>query len=220
MHEFGIIFLVFFTLHILVKLWLNFRHLAFVKSNRDTVPQAFREKISLQEHQKAADYTTAKGRFGRLAILFEGVLLLIWTFGGGIDLLDQAWRSLELSSIWTGIAVILSMLLITGLLDLPMSAYSTFVIEQRFGFNRTTLKTFMLDLVKGGVLAIVIGVPLLWVVLWLMEQAGEQWWLYTWVVWTGFSLFLAWAYPTFIAPLFNKFQPLSEGPHSTAYATC
>ncbi|MDH5485562.1 MAG: M48 family metallopeptidase, partial [Gammaproteobacteria bacterium] len=131
--------------------------------------------------------------------------------GGGLERLDQSWRVMALDPIYTGIGVLLSLTLVSSLLDLPFSLYSTFVIEERFGFNRTTAKTFVIDLFKGMLLSLIIGMPLIWVVLWLMEQAGEFWWLYTWVVLTAFSLFIAWAYPTWIAPIFNKFSPLEEG---------
>ena len=211
MHSFGLLFLVFFALSLLIKLWLAYRHLSHIKAHRAEVPEAFSNKISLEEHQKAADYTSSKVRFGRWPMLYDAALLLIWTFGGGLELLDQSWRGMELTSITTGIAVILSLMLIGSMLDLPFSIYSTFVIEEKFGFNRTTTKTFVVDLFKGLVLTLVIGTPLIWVVLWLMERAGDLWWIYTWLVWTGFSLFLAWAYPTWIAPIFNKFKPLEEG---------
>lgn len=211
MHEFGLLFLVFLALSLAIKIWLSQRHVAHIQANREAVPDAFQEKISLQEHQKAADYTTTRVRFGRWPMLYDAALLLIWTFGGGLEWLDQSWRSLGLDPVYTGIGVILSLMLLASLLELPFSIYKTFVIEQRFGFNRTTAKTFIIDLVKGALLALVIGTPLIGVILWLMEKAGEYWWLYTWLVWTAFSLFIAWAYPTWIAPIFNKFTPLEEG---------
>lgn len=211
MHSFGLLFIGFFALSLIIKFWLSQRHIDHIRANRNAVPEAFSEKISLEEHQKAADYTTRKVTFGRWPMLYDAALLLLWTFGGGLELLDQSWRILELDPIYTGIAVILSLMLIAALLDLPFSIYSTFVIEEQFGFNRTTVNTFITDLFKGLALTLIIGSPLIWVVLWLMEKSGELWWLYTWLVWTGFSLFLAWAYPTWIAPIFNKFKPLEEG---------
>lgn len=211
MHSFSVLFLIFFAISLIIKFWLTQRHINHILKNRDAVPEAFSEKISIDEHQKAADYTSTKVRFGRWPMIYDAVLLLVWTFGGGLDLLDQSWRSMGLEPIYTGIAVILSLMVISSLLDLPFSAYSTFVIEEKFGFNRTTVKTFIIDIFKGAMLALIIGMPLIWVVLWLMEKAGEYWWLYTWIVWTGFSLFIAWAYPTWIAPIFNKFTPLEEG---------
>jgi len=213
MHNFAVLFLAFFALSIVVKFWLAQRHLSHIQKHRAQVPDAFNEKISLEDHQKAADYTSAKVKFGRLPLIYDAAILLVWTFGGGLELLDQFARGYELSPIYTGILVILSMMLISSLLDLPFSLYSTFVIEEKFGFNRTTIKTFIIDMFKGGALALVLGVPLIWVVLWLMEQAFELqfWWVYAWLILTSFSLFIAWAYPTWIAPIFNKFSPLEEG---------
>jgi STE24 endopeptidase len=175
------------------------------------VPEAFVGKISLDEHQKAADYTLAKGKFGRIQIILGVLVLLAWTLGGGLEWLDQAWRSVGWGPLLTGAAVILSMTFISSLIDLPSSLYSTFVLEERFGFNKTTLKTFVVDMLKGTALGLVIGVPLILFVLWLMESAGSAWWIYAWVGLTAFSLLMTWAYPKFIAPLFNKFQPLEEG---------
>jgi len=211
MHNFAVLFLVFFAISIVVKFWLAQRHLSHIQKNRAQVPDAFSEKITLEEHQKAADYTTTKVKFGRIPLIYDALILLAWTFGGGLELLDQLVRGYELTPIYTGILVILSMMIISSILDLPFSLYSTFVIEEKFGFNRTTVKTFIIDLLKGALLSVALGVPLIWVVLWLMEQAGDIWWLYTWVVLTVFSLFIAWAYPTWIAPIFNKFSPLQEG---------
>ena len=212
MHSFALLFLLFLALSIGIKLWLAQRHLTHIRAHRDAVPAAFSEKVSLQEHQKAADYTSAKVHFGRWPLLYDALILLIWTFGGGLELLDQTARSYQLDPIATGILVIFSMMFIAALLDLPFSLYSTFVIEEKFGFNRTTLKTFFTDMLKGALLGVALGLPLIWVVLWLMQQTGDLWWIYTWAVWTGFSLFIAWAYPTWIAPLFNKFSPMEDGP--------
>ncbi|VAW60006.1 Uncharacterized integral membrane endopeptidase Bmul_2226 [hydrothermal vent metagenome] len=211
MHSFAILFLAFFTLSIVIKFWLSQRHLSHIQKNRAQVPEAFKEKISLADHQKAADYTTTKVKFGRWPLIYDAIITLIWLFAGGLELLDQSARGYLPDPIYTGILVIFSMMFISSLLDLPFSLYSTFVIEEKYGFNRTTLKTVILDMLKGAALSIVLGVPLIWVVLWLMEQAGDLWWLYTWAVLTAFSLFIAWAYPTWIAPLFNKFSPLEEG---------
>jgi STE24 endopeptidase len=211
MHSFAVLFIVFFAISLMIRFWLSQRHISHIQAHREAVPDAFNEKISLEEHQKAADYTSTKVRFGRLPLMYDAAILLLWTFGGGLEWLDQYARTLGLEPIYTGIIVILSMMIVSSLLDLPFSIYSTFVIEERFGFNRTTIKTFIIDIFKGGLVALIIGMPLIWVVLWLMEKAGENWWLYTWIVWTGFSLFIAWAYPIWIAPIFNKFSPLKEG---------
>jgi len=193
-----------------IQLWLANRHIRHVLSRRGQIPAEFEGQIPLEAHQKAADYTVARTRFGRVEAVIGSILLLAWTLGGGLEWLDQFWRSMELSTIWTGIAFMISVMLIMSVIDLPASYYRTFVIEARFGFNKTTLTTFVADLFKGVLLTLLIGVPLLWAVLWIMQGAGDMWWLYVWIVWFGFSLLMMWAYPAFIAPLFNKFSPLEE----------
>ena len=211
MHSFTLIFIGMLALSLGMRFWLAQRQIAHIKAHRASVPEAFVDKISLDDHQKAADYTVAKTQFGRIPLFYDAGLLLLWTLGGGLEWLDQATIGLGLSPIMTGIIVMLSFFLVSSLLELPFSIYSTFVIEERFGFNRTTVKTFITDMIKGAILALALGVPLLWVILWLMEQSGELWWVYAWLVWTAFSLLIMWIYPTIIAPIFNKFEPLEEG---------
>lgn len=211
MHTFTFIFLFFLLASTLVQLWLSLRQKQHVSQHRGAVPEAFKDKITLAEHQKAADYTLAKGGFGRIELMMGFVVLLVWTLGGGLEWLDSVWRDLARGPLWTGTAVILSMTLISGLIDLPASWYRTFVLEEKFGFNKTDLKTFITDMLKGAALGMVIGVPLILFILWLMESAGTYWWLYAWAGLTAFSLLMTWAYPKFIAPLFNKFKPLEEG---------
>ena len=211
MHGFTILFLVMLASSLAIRLWLAHRQISHILAHRSSVPDAFEGKISLEEHQKAADYTVTKTRFGRWPTFYDAGLLLVWTLGGGLEWLDQAAASLELSPIATGIGVMVVFMLVSSLLELPFSVYSTFVIEDRFGFNRTTVKTFIADLFKGAAIAVILGVPLLWIILWLMEKSGELWWVYAWLVWTGFSLLIMWIYPTLIAPIFNKFEPLEEG---------
>ena len=201
MHSFTLIFIGMLALSLVMRFWLAQRQIAHIRAHRASVPEAFADKISLDDHQKAADYTVAKTQFGRIPLFYDAGLLLLWTLGGG----------LEFSPIMTGITVMLSFFLVSSLLELPFSVYSTFVIEERFGFNRTTVKTFITDMIKGAVLGLALGVPLLWIILWLMEQSGELWWVYAWLVWTAFSLLIMWIYPTIIAPIFNKFEPLEEG---------
>ncbi|HEX20591.1 MAG TPA: M48 family peptidase [Acidiferrobacteraceae bacterium] len=210
MNQFTLLFLFFLALATGIELWLAWRHIRHVRSHRKTVPDTFSEKISLQAHQKAADYTVSKTSFGLYEKLFGVAILLIWTLGGGLQWLDTFWRQQAWGDVLGGAAFILSVFLITGLLSLPASLYETFVIEQRYGFNKTTLKLFITDLVKQTVLILAIGAPLLMLALWLMGKMGTYWWLYLWVVWIGFSLFMVWAYPTLIAPLFNKFKPLDN----------
>lgn len=211
LHNFTLLFLAMLLLSTLMRVYLSHRQINYVSSHRAKVPESFADKITLEDHQKAADYTTAKVKFGRLPLFYEAILLLMWTLGGGLDWLDRNIIALDLGPILTGIAVILLYTLISAMLDLPFTIYSTFVIEEKFGFNRTTVKTFIIDIIKGSLLGLVLGVPLLYVILWLMQQAGDQWWIYTWMVISAFSLFMMWVYPTWIAPIFNKFEPLEEG---------
>ncbi len=211
MHSFTSLFIAMLVLSLVIRLWLSHRQIAHIKAHRAAVPAAFTGKIDLDDHQKAADYTVTKTRFSRIPLFYDAGLLLIWTLGGGLQWLDQTASAFGFNPIVTGIIVMLAFMLIASLLELPFSIYSTFVIEERFGFNRTSVKTFMVDLFKGAAVSLVLGIPLLWTVLWLMEQAGEFWWVYAWLVWTAFSLFIMWIYPTLIAPIFNKFEPLEEG---------
>ena len=211
MHVFTLFFLTMLSLSIGLRLWLSSRQIAHIRDHRARVPDSFTDSITLEQHQTAADYTTEKTRFGRWPMFYDAGLLLIWTLGGGLEWIDQTITPMELGPMLTGIAVMLVFILASSLLDLPFSIYSTFVIEQKYGFNRTTVQTFIIDLLKGAALALILGGPLLYVILWLMEQMGEFWWIYAWTVLTGFSLLMMWIYPTWIAPLFNKFEPLEEG---------
>ena len=204
------IFLAFLAVSILVKFWLSQRQMAHILSHRGHVPDEFAEKIALHDHQKAADYSCSKIKTARLELVWDSGWLLLWTVGGGINYLNEWWLAFGLSSLTSGILVIFSVLLLSSLLGLPFSIYQTFVIEQKFGFNNTTWQTWMSDLVKTGLLVLVIGTPLITAILWLMNQAGDLWWLYAWLLWMAFTLFMIWAYPAFIAPLFNQFSPLDD----------
>lgn len=210
MHPMTIAFLVFLLVGTAFRLWLAIRQKAAVTAHRNNVPKPFDETISLEDHQKAADYTVTRVSTGMYSEVIDTLLLLGWTLAGGLAFLDSVWRSAEWGTLYTGVAVIVSALIIMSLLELPMSIYRTFVIEARYGFNKTTPGLFVADMIKGLILMLLLGVPLVAVVLWLMESTGERWWLYTWVVWTGFTLLMTWAYPAFIAPLFNKFSELSN----------
>ncbi len=210
MNSITLIFLAGLLASLGLQLWLDWRQIRHVRQHRDAVPEPFREQIPLSAHQKAADYTVARTRLGMLELLWGSLLILGWTLGGGLQWLDELWRSLHWSPLTTGTAVILTVLIISSLLDLPFALYRTFVIEQRFGFNRMTPALFVSDLLKQFLLTLLLGVPLVALVLWLMQTAGPQWWLYVWAVWMGFSLLMMWAWPAFIAPLFNKFVPLDD----------
>ncbi len=211
MHIFTWLFIFAVVITAGVQLWLSLRQAQHVGDHRSVVPAEFADKITLEEHQKAADYTKVKGTFGRMQLLLGTVVLFLWTLGGGLNWLDQLWRAADWGPLATGVAVLISFSLISGLIDIPSSLYSTFDIEERFGFNKSTLKTFFIDMLKGTALSMVIGIPLILLVLWLMETAGDLWWLYAWVALTAFSIIMMWAYPKFIAPIFNKFKPLEEG---------
>ena len=210
MHLFTTVFLSFLAASVLVRLWLTGRQIRHITSHHDKVPAAFADRIALEDHQRAADYSCTKLRFGRYMLAWETLWLLLWTLGGGINIIDQWWGGLGFSLLLTGIGVVFTLSLVSALLDLPFSLYQTFVIEERFGFNNTTLKTWFLDMAKTALLVVVLGAPLLAAILWLMNQAGNYWWVYAWLLWMGFSLTMIWAYPAFIAPLFNKFSQLDN----------
>ena len=194
----------------LAKLWLARRHLAHIAAHRAEVPAAFHEKIDLAAHQKAADYTSAKTRLLMLMAIFDMLLLFAFTLGGGIQWLSVLWQQAFAHVIVQGIALIASVMLLSTLLEAPFDLYKTFVIEARFGFNKMTLMLYFVDAFKELLLGALLGLPLLFGVLWLMERMGENWWLYVWAVWVGFMLLIQFIYPSFIAPLFNKFSPLQD----------
>jgi STE24 endopeptidase len=195
---------------IAVKFWLASRQIRHVARHRDAVPPAFAATVSLAAHQKAADYTITKTRFGLLELAFGAAALLGWTLLGGLDLLNQVllgWMGVGMAQ---QLALIAGFGLISGALDLPLTLYQTFVIEERFGFNKMSFKLWLADLLKSTLLGAAIGLPVVALILWLMGAAGAQWWLWAWAVWMGFNLLLLVIYPTFIAPLFNKFRPLDD----------
>ena len=193
-----------------LELWLSQRQIAAVAAHRNRVPEPFADTVSAAEHAKAADYTIAKARFGRIAEVLNAVITLALTVGGGIAALDTLWRHTSWSQPWLGVAVIASVFLVTGIINLPMSLWSTFKLEARFGFNRTTLALFIADLAKSLLLAILLGGPMLLATLALMERAGRLWWVWAWLLWLAVMFIMTWAYPAFIAPLFNKFSPLKD----------
>ena len=203
---------------VLLQWRLGVRHIRHIGANRDKVPDEFADKIPLDAHRKAADYTCAKTRAGLAELAVSSILLLVWTLGGALDLLDAALRPYQWPTLWTGTIFILAVLLISSLLDLPLSLYRTFGLEQRFGFNRMTPRLFVTDLLKNALLALAIGTPLILLALWFMDNAGAWWWLYLWLTWLGFNLVMVWAYPAFIAPLFNEFRPLDNAELATRIA--
>lgn len=210
MSTFTIVFLSAFCLTTLLQLWLATRHKQHVIAHREQVPTAFATQISLAEHQKAADYTCAKVNFSYSSIVLQAVLLLVLTLGGGLQLISNFWLNWLDNPLTHGMALILSTVALLSAVEIPFSYYRTFVIEQQFGFNKMTPSMFFSDLIKHYALGLLLGAPLLLCVLWLMQQAGENWWLYTWLIWIGFNLLLLAVYPNWIAPLFNKFSPLEN----------
>ncbi|MFZ4535725.1 M48 family metallopeptidase [Propionivibrio sp.] len=210
-NNFSFAFLVALSLMVGLRLWLAGRHVAYVQAHRAAVPDQFSGRIELSAHQKAADYSVARTRFGIITLTIEVAILLAFTFAGGLQALHDFW-STRLSGLGYGMALIFSVMLISGVIDLPLALYTQFVIEEKFGFNRMTLKLFIVDLLKQTALGIAIGTPVLLAVLWLMAQMGSLWWLYVWLFWCAFNLLILFIYPTWIAPLFNKFTPLDNAP--------
>ena len=208
---FTIAFLIAFLASFGLRHWLAQRQMRFVAKHRDSVPAEFAEKVTLTEHQKAADYTIAKLRLGVLENGVSAIILIGFTLLGGLQILNISLSQLLGDGITQQIALLGSIVIISGIVDLPFSWYKQFHLEERFGFNRMGKQLFFIDMIKGLGVGAAIGIPLLWVILSLMAKAGDLWWLWAWVVLTVFSLLMQWIFPSFIAPLFNKFQPLPDG---------
>ncbi len=193
-----------------VKFWLASRQIRHVAQHRNHVPAAFASHITLAAHQKAADYTITKARFGLLELALGTAVLLGWTLLGGLNGLNQSLLAWLGGGMWQQLALLVGFVLVSGLIDIPVTLYQTFVIEERFGFNKTTVKLWLADMLKSSVVGAVIGLPIAALILWLMGSAGPRWWLWAWSAWMGINLLLLMIYPTFIAPLFNKFKPLED----------
>jgi STE24 endopeptidase len=211
MNAFTVVFVAALALSAALRLWLGTRHIRHVQAHRGRVPDGFGDQITPAAHEKAAAYTVAKTRLNLTRVAVDAVALLALTLGGVLSWLDEAWRAALGAGIWSGFALIASVVVILSVIDLPLSWYRTFRIEARFGFNQMTLALFASDIVKQAVVGAVIGAPLLLIVLWLMNEMGANWWLYVWLLWVAFSVVMLVVYPTFIAPLFNKFSPMQEG---------
>ena len=196
----------------LIELWLSGRQMGAVMQHRDRVPAPFADSVSAQDHRKAADYTIAKARLGRCGTIVDAALVLALTVGGGIAAIDALWRHSPLSQPWLGLAVIATVALLMQVVNLPFSLWRTFRLEARFGFNRITPALYLADLAKGLALSVLLGGPLVLATLVLMERAGRLWWLWAWALWLGVMLVMAWAWPAFFAPLFNRFSPLKDQP--------
>jgi STE24 endopeptidase len=210
---FSTVFAALLVAGLAVKYWLATRQIRYVAQHRNAVPTAFEQNITLTAHQKAADYTITKGRFGLLELAFGTAVLVAWTLLGGLDLLNT-WLLGIVGNSYAGLAqqlaLFVSFAVIGSVIELPFTLYQTFVIEERFGFNKMTFKLWLLDGIKSSMVGALIGLPLAALILWLMGAAGNLWWLWTWCVWMGFNLLLLVLYPTVIAPIFNKFNPLED----------
>ena len=208
--DFSLAFLAALLLTLACRLWLTLRHIRFVAAHRAAVPADFAERISLAAHQKAADYTVDRNKLAIFTTVIDAGLLLALTFGGGLAWLHDFW-SARLAGLPYGLAMIFSVTIISAIVDLPFALYRQFVIEARHGFNRMTPALFFTDLAKQTLLGVAIGTPVIVAVLWLMGAMGSAWWLYVWLFWCAFNLLILFVYPTWIAPLFNKFSPLEDG---------
>ncbi len=193
------------------RLWLAFRHVRHIQSHRNRVPEPFAGQIDLAAHQKAADYSSARTRLNAAGIIVDALLLLAFTFGGGLQMLDGLAQGQLGAGLLAGAVFIGAVTVISSLVEMPLDLYRVFGLETRFGFNKMTFGMYVADLAKQAAIATVFGLPLILAVLWLMSKMGSLWWLWVWVVWTGFSITMLVVYPTFIAPLFNKFAPMEDG---------
>jgi len=211
---FTFVFLFAILTSVLALLWLNFRQDKAINNSYNAVPEGFSVSIKLEDHQKAGNYTKAKLLLNHFEIIFSTVVLLFWTLGGAMNSLDSYWRLRILDDdVLMGTVFVVSIMLIASLIDLPFSIYRTFVLEQKFGFNRMTIQTFVGDLLKEILLTLILILPLIYGILFLMnniEVIGNYWWIYVWVIISLFTLIMMWVYPSYIAPIFNKFNPLDN----------
>ena len=205
------IFLAALAISVATQLWLARRQVRHVLAHRGAVPAHFADRVSLAGHQKAADYTVARKRLSTIELALDTAVLLALTLGGGLALIAGWLGATAWPQLAQDIVLIVVVALIAGILSLPLAWYRTFVIEERFGFNRSTLRLWIADIVKGALVAAALGVPLVALILWLMARAGALWWLYAWLAWVAFQVLILALYPMVIAPLFNKFSPLEQG---------
>lgn len=210
MPDFTSLFLAFFILNFGLRLWLALRQMRHVWLHRPTVPAAFADSITLEQHQRAADYTLAKTRLGIVHLALEAALLWAFTLGGGLQWLYEQVTGLVYGPLVQGTLLLLALGLLLSAAEVPLNLYRQFRLEARFGFNRQTLAGYVADLVKQTGLGLALGGPLILLVLWLMGAMGGMWWLWVWFAWMGFNLLVLAVYPTLIAPLFNKFTPLAD----------
>ncbi len=209
-HALTVAFAAFLLASVAVKFWLASRQIRHVAQHRGAVPAMFQGIVTLTAHQKAADYTIAKTRFGLLELAFGAAMLLVWTLLGGLDALNRVLLHALDPGMIQQLALLAAFALISGAVELPFTLYHTFVIEERYGFNKMRFRLWLIDLAKSVVVGAIIGLPIAALILWLMGAAGPLWWLWAWGSWMAFNLLLLVVYPTFIAPIFNKFKPLDD----------
>ena len=209
-YTFTLVFTSLLVLNLLLKFWLSHRQMRHVAQHRAAVPEAFAATIDTAAHHKAADYTIAKLRLGHWDMALDTAMLVMWTLLGGLGLLDQWLLNLMGPGMWQQISLVVSFILISAVVSLPLSYIQTFKIEQAFGFNRMTLGLWLTDMLKASLLGAVLGLPLLWLVLYLMQSGGAWWWMIAWSVLVVYQLFVMWLAPSVIMPLFNKFLPLED----------
>ncbi len=205
-----ILFVIFLLASVALRLWLASRQIRHVLAHRDQVPGEFASRIGLESHQRAADYTTARVRLGMLEGVFDAAVVVALTLLGGLQAIDTFVATLTTHDLFRQVLLVVAVGLLTGLIGLPFSIYRQFWLEARFGFNRMTPGLFAMDLAKGLVVGSVLGLPLIAAVLWLMASAGNLWWLWAWGLWAIFNVLVMLIFPTWIAPLFNKFTPLAD----------
>ncbi len=211
MNTFTVIFLFALIVSYSIQFWLSMRQSDYVMKHRDAVPDAFKDKVSLEAHQKAADYTIDKGKLGKIDSLIGLVFLLLITLGGGIEYAFNLWSGFGLSPMLTGLGAVATIVLFMTIVEVPTHVYQTFVIEEKYGFNKSTPQQFIKDQLLQLSLMLAIGLPILALILWVMDSIGSLWWLWAWAILISFSLLMSWLFPTVIAPLFNKFTPMEDG---------
>ena len=210
MNTFSVVFLLMLMLVTATRLWLAQRQHRHVLDHRHRVPETFAGHISLDNHLKSADYTCATMRLEQISTVYSALLLLFWTLGGGLELLDKLWLDSTWPVLLAGTAIVLIFIFLNQFLELPLNLYRTFVIEQRFGFNHTRPGLYIADLGREALLTLLIGTPVIAAALWLMQSGGNLWWVFVWLLWMALSLLMLWSYPVLIAPLFNTFSTLSD----------
>jgi STE24 endopeptidase len=211
MNTFTTIFLIALVISYGIQFWLSNRQKTYVLDNRAAVPDAFKNTVGLDAHQKAADYTVEKEKLGEIDSIIGVIFLLILTLGGGISLAFKLWSSFDLSPMITDLGAVFTVMIVMTIFEIPTSLYQTFVIEEKYGFNKSTIQQFFKDQAISLALVLAIGIPVMAMILWVMDSIGSLWWLAAWAILMGFSLLMSWLFPTIIAPLFNKFTPMEEG---------